>query len=140
MLVMPEVVLGFDFGLKRIGVALGQSVTKTARLLPTLAAVNGKPDWSKIRTLIDEWQPDILVVGLPLNLDDTPQPITAQARQFADKLIKHYQLPVDLIDERLTTKEARARVFEQQGYRGLQATDIDSVAAVLIVEDYFHAG
>lgn len=134
---MPEVVLGFDFGLKRIGVALGQSITGSARPLTTLNANQGQPNWSIIQALIAEWQPDLLVVGLPLNMDGSEQPITERARQFAAVLQKQLDLPVKMVDERLTTKAARERVFEQKGYKGLQQAEIDCVAAVLIVEDYF---
>ena len=135
---MLDVILGFDFGLKRIGVAVGQTVTKTATPLLTLAAQNGEPAWSEVQALINEWQPDRLVVGLPLNMDGSEQPITEQARLFAHQLEQRFKQSVALIDERLTTKEARASVFEKSGYSGLQTADIDSVAAMLIMEDYFN--
>ena len=97
---MTHILLGFDFGMKRIGVAVGQTVTKTARPLETLKAKQGVPHWEKILKLIKTWQPDALIVGIPLNMDGTPQPLTEAAEQFANELKKRFELPVYGIDER----------------------------------------
>ena len=78
----PHTILGFDFGLKRIGVAVGQTVTQSARPLTILNAKQGVPDWLEIKKLILEWGVNALIVGLPLNMDGTEQPITARAREF----------------------------------------------------------
>src|SRR5437868_4556129 len=88
------VVLGFDFGTKRIGVAVGQSLTRTARPLAMLKAKEGSPDWNEVARVIAEWKPDALVVGFPLNMDGTEQPLTHRARHFAEQLELHFQLPV----------------------------------------------
>lgn len=127
-------VLGFDFGMKRIGVAVGQTITCSANPLMTLAAKQGKPDWRAITELIDTWRPDALVVGLPFNMDGSSQFITRVAAHFADQLKKRYPLRVYQMDERLTTVAARAAVFDMGGYKALQAGQIDSVAAKLILE------
>ena len=81
-------VLAFDFGLRHIGVAVGQSVTKTASPLTTLNANQGTPKWSEVSTVIEEWQPATLLVGLPLNMDDSESEMSGLARAFADKLAR----------------------------------------------------
>ena len=133
---MTHILLGFDFGMKRIGVAVGQTVTKTARPLETLKAKQGVPHWEKILKLIKTWQPDALIVGIPLNMDGTPQPLTEAAEQFANELKKRFELPVYGIDERLSTKDARERLFKEGGFKALQDGQVDSVAAQLILQNW----
>lgn len=120
-------VLAFDFGLKHIGVAVGQSVTGTASGLTTLAARAGKPDWPALVALVREWRPVQLIVGLPLNMDGTESDMSARARHFANRLTGETGIPVQLVDERLTSYAARegnpARTHEH--------------AAVLIAEAWF---
>jgi putative Holliday junction resolvase len=128
------IVLGFDFGTKKIGVAVGQTVTKTANPLGLLRANQGEPVWASVKKIIDEWQPIALVVGIPLNMDGTRQPVTNQAEHFVEALKSRFHLPVYGIDERLTTVEARDRIFQEQGYKGLQKTAIDAIAAKIILE------
>ncbi|MEX2326244.1 MAG: Holliday junction resolvase RuvX, partial [Pseudomonadales bacterium] len=99
--------MGFDFGMSRIGVAVGQSVTGTANPLTVLSARNGIPDWSQIENLISEWQPAVLVVGLPLNMDGTNSDMSDRARKFARRLAGRFNLPTTTMDERLTTREAK---------------------------------
>lgn len=126
--------LGFDFGMKRIGVAVGQAITCSASPLITLSAKQGKPDWLALTELIDTWRPDALVVGIPLNMDGSSQFITRAAQYFANQLEKRYPLTVYRMDERLTTVAARAEVFDAGGYKALKISQIDSVAAKLILE------
>lgn len=134
---MPDgVYLGFDFGYKRIGVAVGQSITLSASPLPTLAAKQGIPDWTILARLIDQWQPQALIVGLPTCIDGSEQYTTPAARHFAKQLKKRFALPVHLVDERLTTVEARAQLFAEGGYRKLKRTPIDSTAACIILEQW----
>ena len=132
----PRILLGFDFGMKRIGVAVGQTVTKTARALTTLQAKQGIPPWELLGKLIKTWQPDALIVGIPLNMDGTRQRLTEAAQQFADSLEERYSLPVYGIDERLSTKDARERLFTEGGYKALQNGQVDSIAAQLILENW----
>lgn len=132
----PQILLGFDFGTKRIGVAVGQTVTKTARPLGMVKAVQGNPQWDVVTKLIATWKPDALVVGIPLNMDGTQQPLTVAAQQFADALHERFQLPVYGMDERLTSIEAKDRLFSEGGYKALQNTQIDSVAAQLILQNW----
>lgn len=129
--------LAFDFGTKSIGVAVGQQLTGTANPLPALKAQDGTPDWSKIEALLKEWQPDRIVVGLPLNMDGSEQPLTARARKFANRLHGRFGVQVDLHDERLSTVEARADLFSRGGFRALNKGSVDSLSAVVILESWF---
>lgn len=131
-----KILLGFDFGLKRIGVAVGQTVTETANPLITLKAVQGKPPWDILKKLVKSWQPDAFVIGIPLNMDGTEQPLSELARQFGRQLHEHFNLPVYEIDERLSTKEARARLFAEGGYKALQNGQVDRIAAQLILQNW----
>lgn len=131
-----HILLGFDFGMKRIGVAVGQTVTKTARPLETLPAKAGVPQWERLNKIIRTWQPDALIVGIPLNMDGTKQRLTENAENFAKMLETRYQLPVHGMDERLSTKDARERLFNEGGYKALQTGLVDSVAATLILQNW----
>lgn len=128
-------VLGFDFGLKYIGVAVGQSVTGTANPLLTVAADHGKPRWDKISEVIKYWRPDALIVGMPLASDGSEQKITTAARHFAEQLKQRYALPVHLIDERYTTREAKSDLFAIGGFRALEKSRIDGWSAKIITEN-----
>lgn len=129
--------MGFDFGTKSIGVAIGQEVTGTARALTSLKAQEGVPDWQKIEKLLAEWQPDLIIVGLPLNMDGTEQPLTARARKFANRLHGRFGKPVELQDERLSTVEARADLFSRGGFKALDKGQVDATSAVIILESWF---
>lgn len=138
---MPEqTLLGFDFGLRHIGVAVGQTYTRTAQPVTSLSADKGIPhNWEEITQLIQTWHAQALVVGIPLNMDGTEQPLTRAARRFAQALKKHTQLPVHLMDERLSSVEARAHLFEQGGFKSLKKKAIDSLAAQLILESWLQS-
>ena len=125
--------IAFDFGEKRIGTAIGQTVTRTATPLDTVLVRKTRPDWSAIDRLIDRWKPDALVVGLPINMDGTDQWITAHARRFANRLHARSGLPVHLADERLSTREAWTRLIES----GSRRDGPDPVAAQIILEGWF---
>ncbi len=105
----PRLLLGFDYGTKQIGVAVGQAITGQARELCVLKAQNGVPDWQKVEALIKEWQPDAIVVGLPLNMDGTKSEMSERAEKFARRLNGRFNLPVHTHDERLTTFEAKGQ-------------------------------
>lgn len=129
--------MAFDFGTKSIGVAIGQEVTGTARALTAFKAQDGVPDWNQVEKILNEWQPDLLVVGLPLNMDGTEQELTARARKFANRLQGRFGKPVELQDERLSTVEARADLFERGGFRALNKGQVDATSAVIILESWF---
>jgi len=131
-----NVVLAFDFGMKRIGVAVGQTVTNSARPLVTIPAKEGIPELKALTKIIQQWKPDALVIGIPLNMDGTIQPITQHAKNFGIFLKQQFDLPVFEMDERLTTKAARERIFKEGGYKALQNGQVDQVAAQLILQNW----
>lgn len=130
-------IIAFDFGTKSIGAAIGQEITGTARALPAFKAQDGVPEWQKIARLLKEWQPDLVVVGLPLNMDGTEQPLTERARKFANRLHGRFGVQVILHDERLSTVEARSHLFDRGGFRALDKGSVDSASAVVILESWF---
>jgi len=131
-----NVLLGFDFGTKRIGVAVGQTVTCTARPLLTLQAQQGKIKSEALQPIIKTWQPDGFVIGVPLNMDGTEQPITLLAREFGQWLTTTFDIPVYEMDERLSTRDARDQVFAHGGYRALKKAEVDSLAAQIILQNW----
>jgi putative Holliday junction resolvase len=136
----PSTLLAIDYGLKRIGIATGSLVTGTASPLETVASVANQPNWERLRKLISEWQPDIIVVGLPRNQDGTDSEMTTIVNEFATELLGRCGIPVEFIDERYTSVEAEALLREQrrQGIRNkkLRKEDVDAVAAQLIAESW----
>ena len=100
-------VIGFDFGLKHLGIAVGQTVTGTASGLSTLKARNGKPNWSEIDELLVQYRPIAIVVGLPLNMDRSDSHISQRASAFAQRIARHAHLPTYLADERLSSWAAK---------------------------------
>ena len=137
---MPEKssqILAFDYGEKRIGVAVGQAITGTANPLDALAAKTGEPDWGKVQHLLDEWRPQCVIVGCPLNMDGSEQLLTRRAKKFANRLHGRFGVQVHLVDERLSSVAAREELFAELGYRGLQKHSIDSLAACHILETWF---
>ncbi|KNC94647.1 Holliday junction resolvase RuvX [Trabulsiella odontotermitis] len=137
---MSGTLLAFDFGTRSIGVAVGQRITGTARPLNALKAQDGNPDWNSIERLLKEWQPENVIVGLPLNMDGTEQPLTARARNFANKIHGRFGVKVTLHDERLSTVEAKSGLFERGGFRALNKGSVDSASAVIILESFFEQG
>ena len=131
---MIKTLLAFDYGTKNIGVASGQTITHSASSLAPLKARDGVPDWSHIEKLLAEWKPDLVLVGLPLNMDDTESELSARARKFANRLIGRFGVKVELVDERLTSFEAKGEVMERGGSRHYKTNPVDSIAARLILE------
>lgn len=127
-------VLAFDYGLRRIGVAIGNPLTGSTRPLAPLAARDGVPDWEQVRRLFVEWSPARVLVGLPLNMDGTASAMSERAARFMRRLQGRFATPCELVDERLSTFEARGRLRGGDGHAAL-----DSVAACIILEDWFAA-
>ncbi|MDX1347754.1 MAG: Holliday junction resolvase RuvX [Thiomicrorhabdus chilensis] len=125
---LTGMVLGFDFGLKRIGVAVGQTVTQTASPEAIVNSRDGKPDWEHISTLFEKWQPVAILVGLPMRLDGSEQALTQPARKFGQRLSGRYHCPVFYIEEQLSSIEAEQR--------GIQSDHIDDHAAQIILENW----
>ncbi|WP_022967324.1 Holliday junction resolvase RuvX [Denitrificimonas caeni] len=133
----PKLLLGFDYGTKQIGVAVGQMITRQARELCNLKAQDGIPRWEQIEALIKEWQPDALVVGLPLNMDGTPSDMCVRAEKFARRLNGRFNLPVHTHDERLTTFEAKGQRLSQGQQRGsYREQPVDALAAALLLQGW----
>lgn len=133
----PQSIVAFDYGTKRIGVAVGQTVSGTASPVATVRSRNGTPDWNAIRAIIESFAPEALVVGIPIDRDEnedavpTEHPMTGPVMRFADQLHGLFGLPVHIVDERLSTYEARKRAPD--------AVVIDAVAAQVILETWLHA-
>ncbi|MDA3806734.1 MAG: Holliday junction resolvase RuvX [Thiomicrorhabdus sp.] len=125
------VVLGFDFGLRRIGVAAGQTITQTATPEAIVKSRDGKPDWEHISKLFESWKPVAIVVGLPMRLDGTEQALTQPARKFGQRLSGRYHCPVFYMEEQLSSIEAESRNLKQ--------THIDDHAAQIILENWLEA-
>jgi putative Holliday junction resolvase len=131
--------LGFDYGARRIGVAVGNALTGTARALEVIANGAQGPDWPRVDALMREWRPQILVVGLPLTMEGGEQKNSAAARAFAAQLDEKYKLPTQLVDERLSSREAAQRFAQRRASgsaRRKQAATLDAVAAEVIVEQW----
>lgn len=120
---------------------MGNDISKTAQELITVRCTNGRPDWVQIDELVSEWEPGLLLIGLPLNMDGTDSSITNQARQFGQRLARRYRLNIEYEDERLSTSEAdkilRGSLGSNQGLRKKQRSKRDPIAARLILESYF---
>lgn len=131
--------LGFDFGTTRIGVAVGQEITMTATPISPLKARDGIPNWDTIAALVTEWQPDAFVVGLPLNMDGTENEMCLRARKFAKRLHGRYNKPSYMMDERLSSYEAKGYVIHNGGNRNFKANSVDGIAAKMILESWLQS-
>lgn len=133
--------ISFDYGLRRIGVAVGNESLQSARPLSVVANNNGTPDWAAIDKLISEWQPAYLVLGWPLTLEGNEQAICAQIKGFAKRLISRFKVEVYFTDERFSSIAAQEKIRQMrssgQRRKRTQKGDIDSVAAAIILESWF---
>ena len=130
---MPEpinTVIGFDYGTQWIGVAVGQTLTGQASPLKAIKA----GDWDSIKRLIDDWQPQRFIVGLPFNMKGETQAMSDRAERFSRQLQGRYAIPTEMIDERLTSREAYLLAID--GTEKKSKTEIDSLSAVLITESW----
>lgn len=130
-------IIGFDFGKKYIGVAVGQEITGSASPLGSIKANDGIPHWDSLTNYLTEWQPDLIVVGLPLNMDGSEQQLTKDARKFGNRIAGRFGLKVEFQDERLTTADAKEQLFSRGGYKNLKKDNIDAESARLIIESFF---
>ena len=127
--------LSFDYGIKRIGVAVGQTITGTASELAPLKAKDGIPNWQEIEKLIKEWQPDILLVGLPLNMDGSESEMSKRARKFANRLHGRFGKPFEMVDERLSSEEVKYDLRDQ-GIHDFGHHSVDGMVAKILFEDW----
>lgn len=133
----PTTVVGFDYGSRRIGVAVGNAISRSARALEVLANAERGPDWPRLDSLLREWRPDALLVGLPLTVNDAEQQASRAARNFAAELEARYRLPVVFVDERHSSREAAQRFAERRAggaAKRKHAATLDAQAAAIIVE------
>ncbi len=135
---MSKTYLAFDYGTRNIGLASGQSVTRTAVERPALKAKDGVPNWQEVEALLKEWKPDLVIVGLPLNMDDSESELAARARKFGQRLHGRFGVAVEMVDERLSSYEAKGEVMAKGGSRDYGKNPVDSIAARLILESWFN--
>jgi len=129
-------VLAFDYGLRQIGVAVGNCLTASTQALPIIKAKDGIPHWPDLEQLLKEWQPDLVVVGDPLNMDGSDGELSERARKFGRRIHGRFGVTVDMTDERLSSFEAKDQQREQ-GHRGnYKSRPIDSFAAELILQTW----
>jgi len=133
---MIQTLLAFDYGTRNIGVATGQTITSSANSLTPLKAKDGVPDWNQVEKLIQDWKPDLVLVGLPLNMDETESELSARARKFANRINGRFNVKIELVDERLTSFEAKGEVMSRGGSRDYKNNPVDSIAARLILESW----
>lgn len=131
-------ILAFDFGTRRIGVATGQSFLGTSTALDPIPAQDGKPHWPILDQVLSTWQPDILVVGIALNMDGSISEMARRARRFANRIQQRYQLPCYLVDERLSTSEAKSVHFAKGGSHNFRKESVDGLAAQIIFDRWIH--
>ncbi len=127
-------VLGFDYGKKRIGIATGQTITRSATPLKTITQIDGNPDWKAIETEILQWKPQLLIVGMPYHIDGSENKMTAAARQFCYELEKRFNLPVKEINEALSSQQAEEILKENIKIDKQNKHEIDRMAAAIIVQ------
>ena len=134
-----KTILCFDYGTKTIGVAIGQSITHSATALADLKAKQGVPNWGEITLIINEWQPELLLVGLPLNMDGSASVMTQQAKKFANRLHGRFGLPITMADERLSSFEAKGEIMTRRHSKDFKREAVDSLSAQLILESWMRS-
>jgi putative holliday junction resolvase len=133
---MIKTLLAFDYGTKNIGVATGQTITASANSLTPIKAKDGVPDWAQVEKILTEWQPDLVLVGLPLNMDASESELSVRARKFANRLHGRFGVKIEMVDERLSSFEAKGEVMRRGGSRDYKNNPVDSIAARLILESW----
>ena len=133
-----ETIIAIDFGLRNIGVAVGNTLSLTSRPLTILQVRDGVPDWDALSSIFDEWRPDRILVGNPLNMDDSESDMGRQAARFARRIQGRFGLTVTLVDERLSSREAKANALAA-GHRGdFASVPVDDEAAAIILATWLH--
>ena len=134
----PRIVMAFDFGIKHIGIAIGQEITKTASTFYSIKALDGQPDWNELDDIIHEWKPDLIVVGDPYNMDGSRSKIQDMSDRFSDALYKRYQIQLEKTDERLSSREANERL-QNLDIGTKSSSNKHSISAQVILEDWFRS-
>ena len=129
--------LAFDFGLKQIGVASGSTISAVSTELCVLSAKEGQPDWEQVERILNEWKPKLCLVGLPLNMDGSESELSRRATKFARRLEGRFAASVEMVDERLSSNEAKT-LSREQGHTGnYKKAPIDALAAKIILDQWF---
>ena len=132
-----RVIMAFDFGLKNIGIAIGQEITFTSQTFYSVSANNGEPILDELDKVVKNWKPDLFLVGNPLNMDGTISKIKAKSDKFYNFIEERYNISVELVDERLSTREALDRINSKNEYLINNSDNRHSVAAQVILEHWF---
>lgn len=135
----PQMLMAFDFGTQKMGIAVGQSLIESSNPLPLFPMRDGIPNWDELLKIVKQYQPNLFLVGLPLNMDDTESELSTRARKFARRLRHQTNIETLMVDERLTTREARDELqyYQAQG-RGKKLA-ADSIAAALFIDSWYRA-
>ena len=133
----PQIIMAFDFGTQKMGMAVGQSLIESANPLPLFPMKDGIPNWDELLKIVKSHQPGLFLVGLPLNMDDSESELSTRARKFARRLRHQTNIDTLMVDERLTTREARDELDHYQAQGRGKKLSADSIAAALLIESWY---
>lgn len=133
----PNTIMAFDFGTQKMGMAVGQSLIESATPLPLFPMKDGIPNWDELLKIVKNNQPGLFLVGLPLNMDDSESELSTRARKFARRLRHQTNIETLMVDERLTTREARDELDHYQAQGRGKKLSADSIAAALLIESWY---
>ena len=133
----PNTIMAFDFGTQKMGMAVGQSLIESANPLPLFPMKDGIPNWDELLKIVKNYQPGLFLVGLPLNMDDSESELSTRARKFARRLRHQTNIKTLMVDERLTTREARDELDHYQAQGRGKKLSADSIAAALLIESWY---
>ena len=133
----PQLIMAFDFGTQKMGMAVGQSLIESANPLALFPMKDGIPNWDELLKIVKQYQPTLFLVGLPLNMDDSESELSTRSRKFARRLRHQTNIEPLMVDERLTTREARDELGHYQAQGRGKKLSADSVAAALFIESWY---
>ncbi|MCO8090370.1 Holliday junction resolvase RuvX [Acinetobacter pseudolwoffii] len=133
----PQTIMAFDFGTQKMGMSVGQSLIASASPLPLFPMKDGIPNWDELLKIVKSHQPNLFLVGLPLNMDDSESELSTRARKFARRLRHQTNIETWMVDERLTTREARDELDHYQAQGRGKKLSADSIAAALLIESWY---
>jgi len=133
----PQMIMAFDFGTQKMGMAVGQSLIESANPLALFPMKDGIPNWEALLKIVKQYQPTLFLVGLPLNMDDSESELSTRSRKFARRLRHQTNIETLMVDERLTTREARDELDQYQAQGRAKKLAADSIAAALFIESWY---
>ena len=133
----PQLIIAFDFGTQKTGMAVGSSIIESATPLALFPMKDGIPNWDELLKIIKQHQPNLFLVGLPLNMDDSESELSTRARKFARRLRHQTNIETLMVDERLTTREARVELDHYHAQGRAKKLAADSIAAALFIESWY---